>query len=79
MDTKNSLPKYVRKYFWGDNLKQLNWDKHQQYIIKTILEKGDRKSVKWIFSHLTKQRLKKSLPKFKLSLKSKNFWNLYLS
>ncbi len=75
---KNSLPKYIQKYFWGDDLSQLNWDNHQNYIIKTLLEKGDKKAISWLFKKTNKKNLKKQLPKFKLDPKSRNFWQIYL-
>lgn len=75
---KTSLPKYVQKYFWGDDLSQLNWENNQKYISKTLLEKGDQKAVSWLFKRTTKKNLKKQLPEFKLDPKSENFWRLYL-
>ena len=76
---KSNLPDYVLKYFWGDDLKELSWDKHRDYITETILEKGDEDSVRWLFSKLDKEAIKKSLSDFKLSPKSRNFWSVYLS
>lgn len=75
---ETSLPKCVRKYFWGDNLSQLNWQKHQKYIIQTILNKGDVKAINWLLQKVDKKELKKQLPSFHLDPKSKNFWKLYL-
>lgn len=75
---KNSLPKYVQKYFWGDDLSKLNWEKHQSYIIKTLLEKGDQKAVSWLLRKTDKQELKKQISKLNLDPKSENFWKLYL-
>lgn len=73
------LPKLVSKYFWGDNLQNLNWGQHQDYIIQTILEKGDQKAVSWLLSCVNKKSLKSKLPRFKLSPKSKKFWSIYLT
>jgi len=28
----NTLPSSVQKYFWGDNLEELSWSKHKNYI-----------------------------------------------
>jgi len=73
------LPSYLTKYFWGDNLSQLSWDQHKSYITETVLEKGDKKAVGWLFSKEGKTEIKKYLPKLKISPKSDNFWNLYLN
>ena len=75
---KISLPDYVKKYFWGDDLSQLNWENHQNYISKTILEKGDQEAVSWLLKIADRRQLKRQLPQFKLDPKSNNFWNLYL-
>ena len=79
MTSSSSLPKSVLKYFWGDNLQDLSWLKHQDYIVQTILEKGDKEAVSWLFSKKNKRELKNKLPQLKLSPKSENFWSIYLS
>jgi len=76
---QNSLPKYLHKYFWGDNLDELNWQDHQKYIVQTILEKGDKEAANWLLSTTGKSQLLMQLPELRLSPKSLNFWNLYLS
>jgi len=53
------LPGYVKKYFWGDDLKGLSWEKHRDYISKTILEKGDSKSLRWLLGQASKNYLMK--------------------
>ncbi len=75
----NQLPDYVSQYFWGDNLSELNLEKNQRYIIETLLEKGNTKSLHWLFSHIDKQIINSYLPTLKLSKKSENFWNVYLA
>nr|MBI5455945.1 hypothetical protein [Candidatus Levybacteria bacterium] len=75
----NNLPNSVLKYFWGDNLKDLNWDKHKEYIAKTILEKGDNEAVRWLLKKVDKKYLKNLVKEKNMDSKSKNFWNIYLS
>lgn len=76
---KSHLPTDITKYFWGDDLTQLSWENHQKYIIQTILEKGNKDSIIWLFSKINKKNILKQIPKLKLSQKSKNFWEIYLS
>lgn len=76
---QNSLPKNLYKYFWGDDLSELSWQKHQKYITQTLLEKGDREAANWLLTSVDKSKLLAQLPKLKLSPKSRNFWNIYLS
>ena len=75
----SKLPKTVTKYFWGDDLKDLNWKDHKAYITKTILEKGDSKAIKWLVAKTGKNYIKKIAKVKKLDPKSKRFWNFYLS
>lgn len=76
---QNTLPKTLNKYFWGDNLDELNWQDHQKYITKTLLEKGDREAASWLLKVVDKSQLLEQLSEFKLSSKSNNFWKIYLS
>lgn len=73
------LSKRITKYFWGDNLQQLNLKKNKDYIAKTLLEKGDKNAIRWLFDHVNKEDLKKIIRKPRMEAKSKNFWNTYLS
>ena len=73
------LPDYVTKYFWGDDLAELSWEKHQKYIVETILNRGSSKAVNWLFGQVEKKKLVSSLDSYKLNPKSANFWRLYLS
>lgn len=74
-----NLNPQIKKYFWGDDLEQLNWEDHRQYIIQTLLEKGDRESISWLMTRASSKELLQTLPHIKLSPKSKNFWEIYLS
>ncbi|OGJ15678.1 MAG: hypothetical protein A2632_00645 [Candidatus Pacebacteria bacterium RIFCSPHIGHO2_01_FULL_46_16] len=73
------IPTQVKQYFWGDNLEQLSWDNHRDYIIQTILEKGDSVAAKWVLQKTKQNELLSLIPKLKLSEKSRNFWLVYLS
>lgn len=76
---KKTLPKPVSRYFWGDNLKELNWKDHKNYITKTILEKGDSNAVNWLIKKAGKAYVKKIAQKERLDKKSKTFWNFYFT
>jgi succinate dehydrogenase flavin-adding protein (antitoxin of CptAB toxin-antitoxin module) len=75
----DDLPQNVLKFFWGDNLSELNWESHKEYITKTLLEKGDKDAIRWLFERTDKDYLKKIVKEKRLDKKSENFWNLYLS
>lgn len=75
----NQLPHHAQKYFWGDDLGTLSWEKHKVYIIQTLLEKADMMTLRWLFTLTTKDEVLSLLPNLKLQEKSKNFWKIYLS
>lgn len=74
-----TIPPSVAKYFWGDNLKDLDIHNHKSYIIQTLLEKGNKESLRWLFATFDKKSVKHLLPTLKLSKKSANFWDIYFS
>jgi hypothetical protein len=78
-DMNTPIPNSVKRLFWGDNLDELNVGDHGSYIMQTILDKGDREDIKWLFSIQSKEDIRSSLPSLHLSPRSKTFWNLYLS
>ena len=78
-NTQNTLPKNLHKYFWGDNLYELNWQDHNKYITQTLLEKGDVGATAWLLKTADRSELLEQLPELKLTPKSFNFWNIYLS
>ena len=73
------LPGFIQKYFWGDDLEELEWEKHKKYIMQVILDRGDKEALKWLFDRVSTEDLNKVLLSLKLSAKSRNFWQLYLS
>lgn len=73
------LPATIAIYFWGDNLSDLDTQKHKTYIIQTLLEKGDRRALAWLFAIYGKSTIKTVLSKCRLSKKSAHFWQTYLS
>lgn len=73
----SKLPKYISRYFWGDDLKTLTFAKHSAHITHTLLEKGDTSAIKWLMGKTDKKSLKKELHS-RMNKKSKNFWQIYL-
>ena len=74
-----TLPYSVTRYFWGDNLQEINPEKHAKYITQTVLEKGDTEALRWLFSVFPAQVIKTMLPDLKMNKKSTHFWKIYLS
>lgn len=73
------IPPYITKYFWGDNLNDLDTERNKTYIVQTLLNIGDRDALRWMFSHYPKTYVAELIPSLKLDPRSRNFWNLYFS
>ncbi len=73
-----TLPQQAKKYFWGDDLSQLRWPDHKQYIVQTLLNQGDKKSLSWLLKQANFREILKLLPSLRLDPKSRNFWEIYL-
>ena len=76
---KHVIPSSLQHYFWGDDLIKLNLKDHETYIVQTLLENGDTNALKWLFSVVNKQKIHHVLSSLRLSKKSSNFWQIYLS
>ncbi len=75
----NNLPYSLKKYFWDVNFTELKPQGRQVYIIKRILEYGDRRAVAWMFKNFKKSEIKNALCNFRgYSQKSANFWAFIL-
>ena len=75
----SDIPLQTKKYFWGDDLSQLNWQDHKPYIVQTLLNKGDSESVSWLLRQTTRSDILNMLSTLNLDSKSNNFWKIYLS
>jgi len=74
-----SLPTFITRYFWGDNLQELDVKSNKKYIVQTLLERGDQHAITWLFSVFDRSTIKKQLDEIHLSKKSANFWHIYFS
>lgn len=75
----SEMPTYVTKYFWGDDLTQLSWEKNSKYMTETILNRGNTEAIYWLLNRVKKSKLSNDLQNLKLNPKSANFWRIYLS
>lgn len=73
------LPKFLRRYFWDVDFREIAMEQHKFYIIKRILEFGDEKAIRWMIKNFALQEIKDALCNFRdYSLKTANFWALVL-
>jgi hypothetical protein len=73
------IPISLHKFFWGDSISELDTTTHRNYILQTLLEKGDASSITWLLGTYGENTIKSELPSLKLSKKSLNYWHIYFS
>ncbi len=74
------MQKLDKNLFWDIDFNQLDYQKHADFIIKRILEYGDKEMINWMFNHFTTSQIKKTLlTKRGISIKSANYWSLILN
>jgi len=76
----NKLPYDLKKYFWDVNFTELKPQGKQVYIIKRILEYGDKPAIDWMFKNFKRSEIKNALCNFRgYSQKSANYWAFILN
>ncbi len=73
------LPKFLKKYFWDVEFKEIDLRKRRVYVLKRILEYGDEQAVAWMRKNFKKPEIRNLLTNYRgCSLKSANFWAFLL-
>lgn len=74
------LPKYLSKYFWDVEFEKIDLQRRRVYILKRILEYGDRQAVSWMWKNFKESEIKETVSNFRgFSQKSANFWAVILN
>jgi hypothetical protein len=74
-----TLEDNLKPFFWETEFSKINLKENSRYVIERILEFGDEASVQWLFSHYSRDEIKRALKGSKnISKKSRNFWSLIL-
>lgn len=55
------LPAFLKKYFWEIDFDRLNPEKSPYYIIKRILNYGDKRATGWLFRNFDRKAMIYSL------------------
>ncbi len=73
------LPLFLKGYFWDVDFRKINLQDHRVYVLKRILEYGDKEAVNWMWKNFKKREIKYALCNFRgYSQKSANFWAFIL-
>lgn len=69
-----------RGLFWDTAPDRLDLKKNKDFIIERVLELGDEKAVKWLFSKYSRGEIKEVLSRSRrISRKSSQYWSLMLN
>ena len=70
------LAGFLEKYFWDVEFEKINFQSRKIFILRRILEYGDKKAVAWMWKNFKKAEIKNALSNFRgYSLKTANFWS----
>lgn len=73
------LPNNLKKYFWDVRPENIDLQKNSSYVAERLLELGDFEELRWLLKTYGEEFLKRVVEKSRnLSLKSANFYSLYL-
>ena len=73
------LPEFLKKYFWDTEFEDIDPEENKIYILKRILNHGDKQAVDWMLKKFKKSEIINVLSNFRgHSRKSANFWALLL-
>ena len=73
------IPQELERFFWNVDLKQLDTERNQRFVIERILEKGDDEAVRWLRAQYPEGALRGVVSESRrLSPKSRNYWGLTL-
>ncbi len=69
-----------RDLFWDTEPDRLDFQKNKDYIVARVLELGDDRAVRWLFSKYSRSEIKEVLAGDpKISRKSSRYWSLILN
>ncbi len=75
-----NFPKYVKQLFWEFDSSQLLPQKDAEFIIERVLEKGNFKSIKWLFDKYPSSLIHKVVEfSPNLSQNTLSFWSLFFN
>ena len=74
------LPVFLKNLFWDVEFGKIDPKRSRVYILKRILELGDKQAVSWMWKHFKKEEIKDVLLHGRgFTKKSANFWAVILN
>ncbi len=75
-----TLPEYLKKYFWDCAFQELDMRRHAVFVAERILNFGNVQSLKWLLSVVDTQFIEELVEHSRnLDKKTRNYWKIMLS
>ncbi|MEW6089200.1 MAG: hypothetical protein AB1498_12945 [bacterium] len=81
MKTKQNIPEFIAPCLWSYNIKKLGTQEDKELIITQVLNYGDEKRIKWLYSVYTEKDIKEVVSHPRRGLwfdRVLNFWEKML-
>lgn len=81
MKKRNKLPGFLQSVLWSYDLKQMDLEEDKEIIITQVLNYGDWKDLKWLYSVYSEDDIKEVVSHPRRGLwfeKVLNFWEIML-
>ena len=78
---KNKIPKFIAPCLWSYNINRMDLEEDKELIITQVLNYGDAKRIKWLYSVYSENDIKKVVSNPRRGLwfpKVLNFWETVL-
>jgi hypothetical protein len=77
--SKQTLPRFLKPYFWDTDHAKVNARRHAVYIIERVLEYGDDRAIRWLQKNYSPEQIARVVRTSRvLSPNTANLWGLLL-
>ncbi len=80
--TPGDLPQMLRPLFWDYKFDQLNWQEHEDFVVRRVLSEGTWENVCWLRRQVGDDALREWITRHQgrpLSRQQLRFWELVLN
>ena len=73
----NTLPEFLKKYFWDCDFENISLREYPFFIIERILNFGNSDAIRWLMSNVDEESIRKIVKSSRnLNKKTKNYWEI---
>lgn len=80
LEVNQPIPQDFTPFFWDVHMEQLKPVAHSRFIIERLLNDGDHRTLKWLFSTYSMEDILQAVRSSRnLSRKTARYWQLYFN